>query len=229
MAAAHQPPRPVPNFAFISSANLPSEGEREGKTDYTFMLHISLSLPFPFPSLFLLPFLTFGKCQRKNCAQNEAQFTARVVCKLSHLQCAPRILLNHPSPLLPSPCNSQFHYDCLFSFFIIIPCLPATFSSYIHKFISFLFLSLSLPCPTLLAPRQSAEACRRVRIRIPRKNCRKFTFTFTISWILTNLHICWSCLFYWVSSLVSIRFLARHGQGQRQGEGRPLKWGVKCH
>lgn len=148
MAAAHQPPRPVPNFAFISSANLPSEGEREGKTDYTFILHISLSLP----SLFLLPFLTFGKCQRKNCAQNEAQFTARVVCKLSHLQCAPRILLNHPSPLHPSPCHSQFHYDCLFSFFIIIPCLPATFSSYIHKFISFLSLSLSTSLPPLPYP-----------------------------------------------------------------------------
>lgn len=112
MAAAHQPsrprPRPVPNFAFISSANLPREGEgergrgREKNRLHIYAAHFSLSLPFPLPSLFLLPFLTFGKCQRKNCAQNEAQFTALVVCKLSHLQCAPRILLNHPSPLHPS-------------------------------------------------------------------------------------------------------------------------------
>lgn len=95
--AAHQP-RPVPNFAFISFANLPrekrEEGIERGKTDYTFMLHI---LPFPSPPLtFSASFLTFGKCQRKNCAQNEAQFTALVVCKLSHLQCAPR---SFPIPL----------------------------------------------------------------------------------------------------------------------------------
>lgn len=106
MAAAHQPPRPlprpVPNFAFISSANLPREGEREREKQITHLCCTFLS-PYPsLPSLFLLPFLTFGKCQRKNCAQNEAQFTALVVCKLSHLQCAPRILLNHPSPLHPS-------------------------------------------------------------------------------------------------------------------------------
>lgn len=188
------------------------------------MLHI-LPFPFPFPSLpltFSASFLTFGKCQRKNCAQNEAQFTALVVCKLSHLQCAPR---SFPTPLTLlswfPPLSIPFPLWLLVLVFYY-SILPATFSSYIHKFISFVFPSLPSPSSLpLIAPRQSTEACP----------CPYFGSYSPKLLPFGNLHLQFHAflqiytfvgvLFYWVSSLVSIRFLAREGGGEGEA-GYPL-------
>lgn len=196
------------------------KGERgRGKTDYTFMLHI---LPFPSHALtFSASFLTFGKCQRKNCAQNEAQFTALVVCKLSHLQSAPRSFPIPPSSSPDShPSAAHFHYDCLFSFFII-PCCQRHFqvtSTNLYRLSS--LPSLLLPLP-LLAPRQSTEACPCPYFGSYSPKLLPFGNLHSEFHAFLQIYTFVGVLFYWVSSLVSIRFLARGGGLEGEG-GYPL-------
>lgn len=80
------------------------KGERRERKNRLHIYAAHSSLRLSLPLTFSASFLTFGKCQRKNCAQNEAQFTALVVCKLSHLQCAPRSFpIPLPSLVITSP------------------------------------------------------------------------------------------------------------------------------
>lgn len=195
------------------------EGIERGKTDYTFMLHI---LPFPSPRLsFSASFLTFGKCQRKNCAQNEAQFTALVVCKLSHLQCAPR---SFPIPLPfswfpPHPISIMI----VCSRFLLFHVASDIFK--LHPQIYIVCLPF-LPCPSPTRPSSKHWSMSVSLFRFVFPEIVAFRkFTFTISWIFTNLHICWSSFLLGVI----ISFDTLLGESRRSRRRAPLKWGVKCH
>lgn len=131
-------------------------------------------------------------------------------------------ILSHPPPLLMVPSPPHFHYDCLFSFFII-PCCQRHFqvtSTNLYRLSS--LPPLPFPDPPLV------KALKHVRIPIsvvfPEIVAfRKFTFT--ISWIFTNLHICWSSFLLGVI----ISFDTLLGERRRSRRRAPLKWGVKCH
>lgn len=228
--AAHQP-RPVPNFAFISFANLPRDKGEEGREKerknrlHIYAAHSSLSLSLPLT--FSASFLTFGKCQRKNCAQNEAQFTALVVCKLSHLQCAPRSFPIPPTLLIPSPshpvsimiaCSRFLLFHVASDIFklhpqIYIVCLP-------FPPITF------LPSPYRPSSKHWSMSVSLFRFVFP-EIVAFWKFTFTISCIFTNLHICWSSFLLGV--IISFDTLLAERRRRRRRSRVPLKWGVKCH
>lgn len=217
--AAHQP-RPVPNFAFISFANLPREKREEGiergrgKTDYTFMLHI---LPFPslpLPWLSLLPFWHLANAKGK--------IAHKMRRNLQRSLCVNWVICNAPRDPFPSPSPSHGSLPTPFPLWLFVlvfyySMLPATFSSYIHKFISFVFpSSLALPRP---APRQSTEACPYPYFGSYSPKLLPFGNLHLQFHEFLQIYTFVGVLFYWVSSLVSIRFLTRGGGA---GGGHPL-------